>query len=120
MGKRQKYKDPKNVLIFNPLQVLIAVVRSATSAAELTGGNVQSISFACTGKYVTLGGYYFRYVHLDVKINIEQLNVLKLKEYDQMCGEERTYYKKKKLYLLEQHYQRKMVKKWEKQIGKVE
>lgn len=40
------------VLIFNGAQVLVAVTRSLHSAAELTKGNLQAISFCCTGKYV--------------------------------------------------------------------
>ncbi|MDR2087428.1 MAG: hypothetical protein LBP72_09695 [Dysgonamonadaceae bacterium] len=118
--EKQKYKSSQSVLIFNPLQVLIAIVRSVNSAAELTGGNIQSISFASTGKHVTSGGYYFRYIYPNIQINIGQLNVLKLKEYDQMCGEERTYYKKKYIYFLKQQYQRKMMKKWNEQNGKSE
>ena len=39
------------VLIFNGAQVLVAVTRSLHSAAELTKGNLQAISFCCTGKY---------------------------------------------------------------------
>lgn len=37
------------VLIFNGAQVLVAVTRSLHSAAELTKGNLQAISFCCTG-----------------------------------------------------------------------
>lgn len=54
------------VLIFNGAQVLVAVTRSLHSAAELTKGNLQAISFCCTGKYVCSGGLYFRHLHPDV------------------------------------------------------
>jgi hypothetical protein len=116
--KKQNYTDAKNVLIFNmSRQLLIAVVRSVNSAAKLTGGNLQAISFACTGKYVASGGYYFRHAHPDVEINMNSLNALKLKEYDRMCGEERQYCTKKKVRSLEKRHQLQSKKKADKQDG---
>jgi hypothetical protein len=114
--KKQKYLDAKNVLIFNmSRQVLIAVVRSLHSAAELTNGNLQAISFACTGKYIASGGYYFRHIHPDVEINMNSLDVLKVKEYDKMCGEERQYYTKKQIQSIEKHHQSQSKQKTNKQ-----
>ena len=79
------------VLIFNGAQVLVAVTRSLHSAAELTKGNLQAISFCCTGKYVCSGGLYFRHLHPDVEIELADLGTLMLKDYDALCGEKRTY-----------------------------
>ena len=67
------------VLIFNGAQVLVAVTRSLHSAAELTKGNLQAISFCCTGKYVCSGGLYFRHLHPDVEIELADLGTLMLK-----------------------------------------
>lgn len=80
------------VLIFNGARILIAVTRSLHSAAELTKGNLQAISFCCTGKYVCSGDLYFRHLHNDVEIEIEDLGTLQLQDYDALCGETRTYY----------------------------
>ena len=85
--RRSKFKRPKMVLIFNGAQVLIAVTRSLHSAAELTKGNLQSISFCCTGRYVYSGGFYFRHLHDDVEIEMSDLGTLLLQEYDELCGE---------------------------------
>ena len=90
--RRSKFKRPKMVLIFNGAQVLIAVTRSLHSAAELTKGNLQSISFCCTGRYVYSGGFYFRHLHDDVEIEMSDLGTLLLQEYDELCGEKRVYY----------------------------
>lgn len=90
--RKSNFKEPKHVLIFNAAKVLIAITRSLHSAAQLTLGNVQAISFCCTGKYVTSGGYYFRHVHPNVLIELEDLDNLKLEEYDVMCGEKRIYH----------------------------
>lgn len=95
--RRSTFKRPKMVLIFNGAQVLVAVTRSLHSAAELTKGNLQAISFCCTGKYVCSGGLYFRHLHPDVEIELADLGTLMLKDYDALCGEKRTYYPVRKM-----------------------
>lgn len=90
--RRSKFKRPKMVLIFNGAQTLIAVTRSLNSAAELTKGNVQSISFCCTGRYISSGSLYFRHLHDDVEIEIADIGTLQLQAYDELCGEARLYY----------------------------
>ena len=95
--RKSSFKRPKTVLIFNGARILIAVVRSLHSAAELTGGNLQAISFCCTGKYVCSGGFYFRHLHPEVEIDVEDLDTLQLQNYDGLCGEKRTYHSVRKM-----------------------
>ena len=95
--RRSTFKRPKMVLIFNGAQVLVAITRSLHSAAELTKGNLQAISFCCTGKYVCSGGLYFRHLHPDVEIELSDLGTLMLKDYDILCGEKHTYYPVRKM-----------------------
>lgn len=95
--RRSTFKRPKKVLVFNGAQVLVAIVRSLHSAAELTKGNLQAISFCCTGKYVCSGGFYFRHLHPDVEIEVSDVDTLMLKDYDALCGEKRTYYPVRKM-----------------------
>lgn len=90
--RKSKFKEPKVVLVFNGARVLIAIVRSLHSASLLSGGNLQSISFVCTGRYISTGGYYFRHVHPDIEIEVGDLDTLKLEDYDKMCGTERRYH----------------------------
>ena len=90
--RRSSFKRPKVVLIFNGAQILIGITRSLHSAAELTNGNTQAISFCCTGRRKTSGGFYFRHLHDDVEIEMSDLGALLLREYDKLCGEERDYY----------------------------
>lgn len=93
MRKNSPFRKPKQVLVFNRSQVLIAVVRSLHSAKDLSKGNLQSISFSCTGKYISTGGFYFRHIHPDIEIDLTDLGVLKLQDYDGMCGEtDRRYH----------------------------
>lgn len=86
------FLEPKQVLIFNNAKVLVGIVRSLHSAADLTLCNLQAISFCCTGKYIMTGGFYFRHINPKILIEIEDLDNLKLEEYDKMCGEKRKYY----------------------------
>lgn len=79
-------------MVFNNTRVLIAIVRSLHCASELTGGNLQSISFSCTGRYVSAGGYYYRHINPNVMVSTEDLGVLKLPDYDMRCGEKRRYH----------------------------
>jgi len=95
--RKSSFLEPKQVLIFNNAKTLIAVVRSLHSASELTFCNLQAISFCCTGKYIMTGGYYFRHVNPNILIDLEDLDNLKLEEYDSMCGEKRKYYSIKQL-----------------------
>lgn len=90
--KRSPFHQPKLVLIFNGAYKLIGVARSIRSAAEMTGGNAQAISFACTGRYMSAGNFYFRHIHPDIEIEITDLNNLNLQEYDKMCKVERRYH----------------------------
>jgi hypothetical protein len=115
-----RFAEPKKILIFNPSKMLIAIVRSLHSAAKLTGGNIQAISFACTGKYISSGCYYFRYIQPDIKVEIEDLNRLKLEEYDNRCGNVRCYYSTKELAQMRSRKPNKQVIRNKKSGGKTE
>lgn len=91
---RKPFLDSKPVLIFNGAYTLVGVYRSLHSAADFSGINLQAISFACIGKYVAVGGYYFH--HWDREkapsLSVSDIDVLKLQDYDKMCGVERRYF----------------------------
>lgn len=95
--RNSPFRRPIPVLIFNAAQTLIAITRSLHSAAELTKGNLQSISFCCTGKYASSGGFYYRHIHPDVEIEMADLGSLQLQDYDKLCGEKRIYYSAKQM-----------------------
>ncbi|MCE8595705.1 hypothetical protein K0F38_18180 [Bacteroides fragilis] len=86
------FKDAKKVLIFNGARVLIALIRSLQAASELSGKSAQSISMACTGKYVSTGGFYYRHVNDNVEIEADDVGRLTLVEYDTLCGNVRKYH----------------------------
>ena len=57
------------------------------SCAEITGTSVKTVSRACKGEYAQAAGFYFRRLHPDVVVGTEDLDTLRLEEYDELCGE---------------------------------
>lgn len=111
--RRSSFKRPKMVLIFNGAQILVAITRSLHSAAELTKGNLQAISFCCTGKYICSGGFYFRHLHPNVEIELQDLGTLQLQDYDSLCGEKRTITRSGKWHISGHYAKRKVNRKTE-------
>lgn len=90
--RRSSYRAPKVVLVFNDTRKLIAIIRSLHTASEIMFGNLQAMSFCCTGKYTQSCGYYFRHLDPRVLVEIDDLDSLTVEEYDRICGKERKYY----------------------------
>ena len=90
--RRSVFHKPKPVLIFNGAYVLVGITRSIRSASEISGGNPQAISFACTGRAISAGTFYYRHIQPDIEIEITDLDTLKLQDYDKMCKNERRYH----------------------------
>ena len=92
-----KFRRPCKVLIFNGARVLVAIVRSLHCAAELTHENKSAIRNCCTGKSVRSGIYYYRQLHPDILLDMDDLDNLTLKEYDDLCGVKRKYISTRKM-----------------------
>ncbi len=92
MKGRGAFNPSKQVLVFNAARTLIAVVRSVRSASELAGVNAVAISMACTGERPVAGNHYYRHVHPNVEIEMEDLDNLDLESYDQMCKSKKRVY----------------------------
>ena len=90
------------MLIFNGARVLVAIVRSLHCAAELTHENKSAIHNCCTGKSVHSGAYYYRQLHPDILLEMDDLDKLTLKEYDDLCGVKRKYISTRKMAHLRQ------------------
>lgn len=89
--RRSKFRRLNKVLVFNGARVLVAVIRSLCSAAELTHNRASAVYNCCTGKAARSGLYYYRQLHPDVLIEMDDLDSLTLDEYDNLCGVERKY-----------------------------
>lgn len=53
--RRSKFRRPNKVLVFNGARVLVAVIRSLCSAAELTHNRASAVHNCCTGKTINQG-----------------------------------------------------------------
>ena len=89
--RRSKFRRPNKVLVFNGARVLVAVIRSLCSAAELTNNRASAVHNCCTGKTIRSGMHYYRQLHPDVLIDMDDLDSLTLEEYDNLCGIELKY-----------------------------
>ena len=89
--RRSKFRRPNKVLVFNGARVLVAVIRSLCSTAELTHNRATAVHNCCTGKTARSGLYYYRQRHPDVLIDMDDLDSLTLEEYDNLCGIECKY-----------------------------
>lgn len=91
-NKTKIFFDGKQVLVFNRARTLIAVFRSIRSAAMAIHCNPTGVSFACIGRAISSGGFYFRHLHPDVYVEIDDLDKLSLEEYDRLCNNNRQYH----------------------------
>lgn len=85
------------VLVFNPRKILIAIFNSGFAAARAFGLHTQSIHYACNGRSMSCNNLYFRMTTDDVEVTEADLGVLKLPEYDDLCGKKYKYYKNTKM-----------------------
>lgn len=86
------WRKAQPVLVFNRRKLLTMVVASVNEAAKFSGLRPGNISKACTGALISNGMYYFRYIDSSVEIDLSDIGFLKLEEYDELCGVQRTVY----------------------------
>lgn len=89
--RKSKFKEPRVVLIFNRARTLVGITSSLHTAADITLGNLAALSHYCLGKASISNGLYYRYLHPDVLIELDDLGSLRIEDYDRLCGEERKY-----------------------------
>ena len=83
--------EGNTALIFEPNFNLIAIVSNSYQAAKLTGSYQPAVHMAIKGGLKTTNSLYFRSVPPNMEVYISDLYSLKLQEFDQMCGLERSY-----------------------------
>ena len=88
-----KNLEAKRVLAFDPRKRLIAIYHSAMDAAKSLDIHTQSVHYACTGRTISTKKMYLRHLSDEIEITIDDLGILKLEEYDELCGVERKVYK---------------------------
>ena len=81
----------KRILVFNPRKNLVAIFHSGFAAAKAFNVHLQSIHYACSGHMISCNNLYFRYTADGIEVTEDDLGVLKLKEYDELCGKSHEY-----------------------------
>ncbi len=89
---RVTFHKSKPVLVFSGSQILVSLMCSVRGASQITRVRAQAISFACNGKQISAGEYFFRHLNDEIEIEREDYGSLKLKEYDELCQVERKYH----------------------------
>ncbi len=95
--KRTSSKTPKRTLVFNSLKRLVGVFQSTHAASKAMGIGIQSIHYACNGTTIKAGNFYFRHLEDDIEVTWDDLGVLSVEEYDELCGVERKVYSTKEM-----------------------
>lgn len=86
------WRKAQPVLVFNRRKMLAVIAASVNEAAKFSGLRPGNISKACTGSLISNGMYYFRYIDNEVEIDLSDIGSLKLEQYDELCGVQRTVY----------------------------
>ena len=100
-------KIPTRILVFNPMKRLVAIFQSTNAAAQAFNSKVQSIHYAATGKCISCSNYYFRQLEDDIEVTLDDLGVLTIEEYDELCGVERKVYANKNMSRKGMRYKKK-------------
>lgn len=98
MGKAITNNQVENntvVLAFDCQYRLCAIFRSISEASTLCGAIRQSIIKAVYGEIISVKGRYWRAVPKDIEIEHDDLGILSLFDFDEMCGVDRKIYSTK-------------------------
>lgn len=91
------WNKPQSVLIFNRWKTLVSIVSSVNEAAKMMKLHPGNISKVCKGQLMSLNSFYFRYIGDDIELELKDIGTLRLEDYDQLCGIDRTLYATSKM-----------------------
>lgn len=91
MSKKQLETNTQ-VVAFDSQYRLCAIFRSISEASTISGAIRQSIIKAVYGDIISVKGKYWRAVPKDIEIEPDDLGVLSLFDFDEMCGVDRKIY----------------------------
>lgn len=90
-------KEARRILVFNKMKRYVGLYQSIFATAKSLGVHPSSIRAACTGMSIVCKDQYFRYLQDDIQVTHDDLGVMTLQEYDQLCEVDRKTYPDKKL-----------------------
>lgn len=97
MTQQETNNKPTTIVAFDSSYVLVAIFRSISEAATLTGTIRQSLIKAAYGDIISVNKRYWRAVPPDFQIEPDDVGKLTLFEFDDAIGEDRKIYATKKM-----------------------
>ena len=88
---------PTTIVAFDASYVLVAIFKSISEAATLTGTIRQSLIKAAYGYIISVNKRYWRVVPPDFQIEPDDVGHLTLFEFDAAIGEDRKIYSTRKM-----------------------
>lgn len=88
---------PATVVVFDTAYTLVAIFKSISEAAMLTGILRQSLIKAIYGETISVNKRYWRTVPQDFQIEPDDIGRLTLFEFDEEIGEDRKIYATRKM-----------------------
>lgn len=97
MTQTEANNTPTTIVAFDASYLLVAIFRSISEAATLTGAIRQSLIKAAYGDIISVNKRYWRVVPPDFQIEPDDIGKLTLFEFDAEIGEDRKIYSTRKM-----------------------
>lgn len=88
----QENNQSTTLAAFDNTYMLVAIFRSVSEAAKMTGALRQSLIKAAYGDIISVKGRYWRAVPSDMEIEPDDIGKLNIFEFDSMVGQDRRIY----------------------------
>lgn len=97
MIQQEINNTPTTIVAFDSQYLLVAIFKSISEAASLTGAIRQSLIKAAYGDIISVNKRYWRVVPPDIQIEPDDIGKLSLFEFDAEIGEDRKIYGTRKM-----------------------
>jgi hypothetical protein len=97
MKFQETNNTPNTIVAFDSTYTLVAIFKSISEAATLTGAIRQSLIKAAYGQIISVNKRYWRVVPPDFQIEPDDIGTLSLFEFDAEIGEDRKIYATRKM-----------------------
>ena len=97
MALTPRVNTPTSLVAFDSAYVLVAMFKSISEAAAITGAVRQSLIKAAYGDIISVNKRYWRVVPPDFQIEPDDIGKLTLFEFDAAIGEDRKIYGTRKM-----------------------
>ena len=97
MTQQEVNNTPTTIVAFDASYTLVAIFKSISEAATLTGAIRQSLIKAAYGDIISVNKRYWRVVPPDFQIEPDDIGKLTLFEFDAEIGEDRKIYSTRKM-----------------------